>query len=251
MSLYNESSIADEDEPSLGLFSPLTVGEDFWEAGRGDVVAIIGHVGLESGSRVLVIPRGAGQHAVAFAERGMEVTTVGPPGAALELARGRAEELDLEIEFVDEQSVDFEPDSFDLVVNLSSSFDFVQAGEDPAAALGSVQRALSSGGRLVLRMVNMNSDERRVKPRNWTESAGLLVLEELEYSWDIGWVSYRWLIVTPDGRRYEFHLGHQGYDSRALLKTVGEAGFEEVTVHGSLAGDPFESDTPLVIYARK
>jgi SAM-dependent methyltransferase len=241
-----------EDELSLGLFRPLTVGEDFWNAARRDVDEIIEHTGLAAGSNVLIIPRGAGQHAIAFAERGMSVCAVGPDDDLMALASGRAQDLELDVRFAVDQSEVFEADlEFDLVANLSSSFDFVQAGDNPANILTQIQSSLREDGWLVLRMVSMDGDRRRVSPRDWSEKEGVLICEELEYTWDIGWVSYRWLIVTPDGRRYEFHLGHQGYDSEALAGTVGESGFRDVTLFGSLDGEPFAGDTPLIIYARK
>lgn len=240
-----------DDEVSLGLFSPLTVGEDFWEAARHDVDAIIDHTGIEPGSRVLLLPRGAGQYALAFAEREMEVVAVGPEGDAYALATERAEELGLEVDFRVGEPEDFQPDgSFDLVVNLSSSLEFVKP-DDTDDVLSRIQGALAKGGWLVLRMVAMDKDQRRVTPRDWSEKEGLLILEELEYDWDIGWVNYRWLIVAPDGRRYEFHLGHQGYDAQVLLDRVKSSGFQTIEHFGSLDAEEYASDTPLIIFACK
>lgn len=240
------------EELELALFSPLTVDDDFWEGGREDVDAILAQTALEAGASVLMIPRGAGQHALAFAERGLSVCAVGPPDESLELSRARARELGVEVEFVevDDASTFSTDQHFDLVLNLSSSFDFVQGSEGDV--LRTVYGALNDRGWLILRMVSLDSSGRRVSSRDWNETeSGLLVLEELEHDWAIGWVSYRWLIVAADGRRYEFHLGHRGYDAEWVEQAVKDAGFSEVRTCGSLDGEPFASDTPLVIFARK
>ncbi len=240
------------DELDLGLFSPLTVGEDFWEGGRAEAHAIAARTGLASGDSVLVIPRGVGQHAIALAELGLKVTAVGPDDDGLALAAARAESLELDIDFVvSDNPAHYASDaSFDLVLNLSSSFDFVRTEDEGVAPR--IFDLVGEDGWVILRMVSLDSTQRRVKSRDWSETkAGALLLEELEYDWSIGWVSYRWLVVGSDGRRYEFHLGHRGYDAEWIRNELLSTGFSSVELYGSLEGEPFESDTPLVVFARR
>lgn len=239
------------DEELEALFSPLTVSEALWDAADDDVAAIVERTQIQPGSRVLVLPRGTGQHAVAFARAGFEVTAVGPDDDALLLARERAMDEGCAVHFVVADPEEFRPEGgFDLVLNLSSSFDFIQGGTGNGV-LAALRRALEPDGWAVLRMVNLASSQRRVDVRDWREGPqGLLVLEELENDWEKGWVCYRWLVVTRDGERFEFQLGHRGYDAQWLQETLREAGFDVVELVGSLDGEPFTAKTPVVLYAR-
>lgn len=240
------------DDELLRLFSPLTVSDEVWEDARTDVDAIIERTGLTEGSRVLVMPRSVGQHAIAFAQRGMKVTAVGGEDDTYEFATTLAQQEGLEIDFPIAEPDDYVPEgSYDLILNVSSSFNFLQ----PAEGKGILERlngALGPGGTLVMRLITIDESQSRIPARDWKEAGqGHLLLEELEYDWDIGWISHRWMIVTRDGRRYEFHLGHRGYDSNWVAERLNEAGFGEIDKLGSLSGQPFESDTPLVVYATK
>jgi SAM-dependent methyltransferase len=241
------------EEYMFGLFSPLSVDEEFWDEGRADAHALIDHAKLAPGARVLVMPTGAGAHAVGLAEAGMDVTAVGPPGPALDIAIDRARDIGVKVDWAEAKPDEYEPEGdYDLILNLSSSVDFLTADEGGSPAIGRLSPHLTDDGVLVLRLVSLDASQRRVQPKNWRESnRGLLVCEELEYDWEIGWVRYRWLIVNEDGRRYEFHLGHQGYDSQWAIDGLKKSGFETIDLYGSLGGDPFEADTPLVIFARQ
>lgn len=240
----------DLNDELIDMLSPATVSEAIWDAAGTDIEDIMKRTGL-TGGRALVIPRGTGQHAVALANLGFTVTAVGPADEALELARQRAEEDHVEIEFLICDPEAYQPEGhFDLVLNLSSSFNFVH-GVGEGGVLAALQSALKPSGWAVLRMVNLDSSQRRVDVKDWREGPeGMLVLEELEHDWERGWVSYRWLIVTRGGERFEFQLGHRGYDAKWICTTMFDAGFDQVDLVGALDGTPFGPETPVVIYAQ-
>lgn len=238
------------EEELYRVFTPITVSEAVWEAARNDVSAVLERTGLTDG-RALVLPCGVGQYALAFAQAGFEVTAVGQRDTAMEVARQRALEEGVEIDFVVGEPELYEPSGgFDIVLNLSSSLNFVASG-DESGALGQLRQALEPDGWAVLRMVNLDSARRRITVKDWREGPeGMLVLEEVEYDWEAGSVHNRWLVVTRGGERFEFHLGHGGADAQALVGAMREIGFSSVELVGSLDGAPFGPSTPAVLYAR-
>lgn len=105
-----------------------------------------------AGGSVVDLGCGSGQHAVALAERGLEVTAIDYSPAMLELARGHARESNCEIDFVE---ADLDGDlplaaaSFDAALCVS----VLQVLTDADRFLQQVRDSLRPGGRLLVESV--------------------------------------------------------------------------------------------------
>jgi SAM-dependent methyltransferase len=98
--------------------------------------------------RALDLACGEGQNATWLAERGWRVVAVDFSGVALAKARRRAEDVGMDVDFVEADLVEYEPEpaAHDLVVVL-----FLQIPADERRlVLGRAAKALAPGGTLLL-----------------------------------------------------------------------------------------------------
>src|SRR5207248_11769432 len=98
---------------------------------------------------------GPGRHAVALAKRGFDVTGVDVSSFLLEKARKRATEGNVSVEFVLEDMRDFNrADSFDLILNIYTSFGYFKDKRDDLKVLKLVHQNLKESGVFLLEMIS-------------------------------------------------------------------------------------------------
>src|SRR5947209_8077169 len=141
---------------------PWFDSEEFWRdlypymfpverlaAAPDQVAQILALTGISSGD-VLDLCCGPGRHSAAFAEQGFSVTGVDLSPYLLERARPHAGNL----EFVLDDMRDFRrPVSFDLAVNLFTSFGYFEAPGDELNVLRNVQASLRPGGVFLMELI--------------------------------------------------------------------------------------------------
>lgn len=230
------------------LFSPSR-----WTAAVREVDQAIALTGLTAGARVLDMPCGPGRHALAFAHRGMSVTGVDRTGAFLADAQRRAGQEKLSLEWVRADMREFQrPNTFDLVVNLFTSFGYFKGPDDNRRVAERFFDNLRPGGRLLMDLMSKEILARTFRPRDWQEDEqGTLLLEERRLAEDWGWIEVRWIVVGHDTRR-EHRFGHHLYAATELVDLLAGVGFGPISVFGNLDGAPYDQEAErLVILAKK
>jgi SAM-dependent methyltransferase len=106
------------------------------------------------GIRVLDVGAGAGRHARVFAAAG--AWCVGLDLSAVLLRRAR-QTAATPLVRGDMRRLPFRPQSFDLVVNLFTSFGYFAHDDEHAAVIASLARSLVSGGTLVVDFLNADT----------------------------------------------------------------------------------------------
>ena len=181
-------------------------------------------VGSAEGRDVCVLGSGDNLAVFAFAGMGARVTSVDISAEPLEVARKRADELDLSIEFV-------EADVTDLACLEDASFDLVYTGghvavwvSDLRAYYGEAVRILRTGG---LFLINEYHPFRRI----WKDSNGSL---EVGYSYfDNGPHEYSVAedvdAPAPENMvQYEFHWTVSEYLNAVIDRGIDLIRFEEI-----------------------
>ena len=131
---------------------------------RAFVSNLIHHLTIPTDSRVLDVACGKGRHSRYLAKRGYDTT-------GLDLSRQSIEEArkdmvpNLHFEVWDMRKV-YKPDSFNLVVNLFSSFGYFDHEEDDQAAISAMAGDLLPGGTLVMDYMNPECTSKWLKPRD-------------------------------------------------------------------------------------
>lgn len=240
-----------EDDLFWSAVEPVLFDEDRLASAPGEVEAIIGLLGLAPGARVLDLCCGPGRHAVELARRGHQVTGVDRNPVYLERARVAAEAAGVELELVEQDMRRFaRPQGFDAVINMFTSYGYFERDEENLQVAQNIQRSLRPGGVALIESVGKEVVARSFQPRWWSETNGVLLLEERTVC--DGWqrMEARWILVR-DGQRQDLTLRHRIYSGGELLMVLQQAGFAAVSLYGSLHGAPYDQQAErLVAVAR-
>jgi len=196
---------------------------------------------------------GPGRYAVPLALRGFSVTGVDRTSFLLDRARDYAVEKGAAIEWVLEDMRHFiRADSFDLAINMFTSFGYF---DDPAENMGVLRNVHASLKRQGVFMIDVAGKEILARIFESTGSKELqddsLIVQRRRVTDDWSRMENEWLIIR-DGSTRTLRLRHWIYSGRELREMLEAAGFSSVTIHGDLDGSPYNQLAKrLVAVARK
>ncbi len=225
------------------MFTPAA-----WQQATVEVNSILSLASVPPGSKVLDLCCGPGRHSLELARRGFVVTGVDRTKAYIEKAQAMAREEGLKsATFVLEDMRSFrEPEAFDLVLNLFTSFGYFKDQTEDGRAIRNIFDSLRAGGKLILDVLGKEVLAGKFRPHDWTEEDGVLFLEDRVVSDSWSWIETRWIRI--DGaKRTEFTLSHRLYSAAELLGLASQAGFANVRAYGSLQGTPYDTHASRLI----
>lgn len=214
------------------------------ERSEADVESILATLALRPSARVLDVACGAGRHAIAFARRGFEVSAADASQYLLDVASARVREAGLEIELVhvDMRELPF-ADSFDLVVNLHTSFGYFEAETEDQRALAALVRAARPGGYVVVETINRDYQLRVLPARTWSVTPpGALVLERHRFDPLRGRLETRRTLIGADGPPEEQCTSVRLYASEELARMFESEHLSDIRLYAGFADEP-ESET--------
>ena len=139
-------------------------------------------LGLKSGDRVLDLCCGQGRHAVLLAERGIAVTGQDHSAEYLREARAAAQQRGVDLPLVnsDMSAIPFEC-HFDAVINMFTSFGYLESEAQDRHVLAEIGRALKPRGQVLVDLINREWVIANNLPTDWRENDdGTVVLERRE-----------------------------------------------------------------------
>jgi SAM-dependent methyltransferase len=231
---------------------PYMFPADRFAASHEQVEQLLKLTGI-TGRTALDLCCGPGRHAVALAQRGLEVTGVDRSQFLLERARERASEAGVSVEWVMEDMRRFRrPLKFDLACNMFTSFGYFEEEEDNLRVLRNVHESLRDGGAFVMEMLGKERLARVLQSAICTDYPdGAVVLQRPRVRDDWSRVDNEWTILK-DGVYRIFRLDHAIYSGRELKDRLTACGFKQVGLFGDLQGSPYGVDAArLVAVARK
>ncbi|MCP5053159.1 MAG: class I SAM-dependent methyltransferase, partial [bacterium] len=120
------------------------------EAAPHQVERLLGLIYFK-GTHILDLCCGPGRHSVELAKKGFRVTGVDRTPFLMNKAKEKAKTENVDVEWVLEDMREFSrPNSFDLVLNLFSSFGFFETEEDNLEVLKQMHRNLKENGIAVI-----------------------------------------------------------------------------------------------------
>jgi SAM-dependent methyltransferase len=233
------------DDLYLRVYQPLEAPEQV----RSEVDFIVKALDLPAGAKVLDLCCGQGRHSLELARRGFQVVGVDLSEALLYAARKRAESEGLSVTFLhcDMREIDF-ADEFDAVINMFTSFGYLESEAEDEKVLGKVAQALKSGGKFLLDVVNRDRLVRDFQAREWhAADEGWLVLEERTFDHLSGRMETRWVCVARDGVRYERLSSVRLYTASELRTMLERAGLKVTNLFGDYDGSPYSWDSQRLI----
>ncbi|HHX66054.1 MAG TPA: class I SAM-dependent methyltransferase [Chloroflexi bacterium] len=212
--------------------------------------------------RVLDVACGTGQHAIALAREGFEVTATDLSQAMVERARANAAEAGVEVAFSRlgfGELADALDERYNAVICLGNSLPHLLTADEMRYALRDMAAVLRPGGLLVVQNRNfdrvLDTEQRFMPPEAHAQDGD-------------EWVFMRFYDFEPDGLRFnvvrlhrprgegwQVRLGHTRlYPWRyaELRELLDEAGLDLVAAHGNYRGEPFDAaeSGDLVLVAR-
>ncbi len=230
------------------IFNKDLVRLTFLEVGR--LVKLIGD--LKGNCRVLDLCCGIGRHSIQFAKHGFSVTAVDITKLYLDIASKNAQKERLGIRFIHSDMRTFcEPGSFDLVVNLCTSFGYFDDINDDIAVIKNIYKSLVPGGRFVIEILGKEVIASTLKVTEELEFEGYKVLATTR-------ILENWnrlectRLITKDGKQEKIIAYHRLYSATELKTHIESVGFKNQRIYGDFSGRPYDNNAQtLIIIAEK
>jgi ubiquinone/menaquinone biosynthesis C-methylase UbiE len=220
------------------------------ERARSEVDFVIEALGLRPGQHVLDLCSGQGRHAVLLAAAGLEVTALDLSLEYLDIALKAAREADVAFQTVhaDMREIPF-TDRFDAVINMFSSFGYLESEAEDARVLAAIERCLKPGGLVLLDLLNRDWVVTNYIQNEWhADEDGTIYLEHRELDLTTSRNHVTFTALSPDGSRREIGGHHiRLYTLREVIMMLEAAGLRYETVYGGFAGEPFGIGTRRMI----
>jgi len=192
-------------------------------------------------SHALDLACGAGRHARSLSERW---PTVGLDLSAVLLRLAVDEARDAEFVRGDMRVLPFKRASFELVVNLFTSFGYFADDESHLQVVREVARVTSPGGTFVLDFLNTDQLRDTLVPYDETEIGGQIVEQRREISDDGRFVTKR---ICIRGTSREFIERVRLFERDDLCRLMEASGFTVADIFGNYDESPPAPDAPRVI----
>jgi SAM-dependent methyltransferase len=233
-------------------FGPVIFDQQRRDLAPDETDRLIELLELKPGQRICDLCCGVGRHSLELARRGFAVTAVDRTPRYLEQARDAAKSEGLEIEFVHADMRDFcRPESFDVVLNLFTSFGYFEAQRDDRQVVENAYRSLKEGGRFILDLMSKEIIARVFRARDWRPVEAGLLLEDRKIV--DGWARIEncWTLIR-EGRQHQWTFSHRLYSAAELRRLLEDGRFRATCAYGGLDGSPYDEKAErLVVVARK
>jgi SAM-dependent methyltransferase len=233
-------------------WAPVLFHERRWEKTQEEVTNIISLLKISPGSFVLDLCCGPGRHSLELARRGFSVIGVDRTKTYLEKARKQAEIEGLKVEFIQEDMRSFcKPNTFDVAINLFTSFGYFEDIDDDKKVITNVYRSLKNRGVFLIDIMGKEVLARIFRERDWYEVNNIIVLEERKICRNWSWIENRWIMIK-DGKMEEYKISLRLYSAAELTALLNDCGFNAIEVYGDLMGAPYDHTAKrLVLVAHK
>jgi len=220
---------------------------------------IVDHFHIQDGTRITDFGCGPGLYASRLAKAGARITGIDFSENSLNYAREFAIENGLDIDYINENYLEFHTDKrFDLVIMIMCDF-CVLSPEQRKKLLGKFFEILEDGGNVLLDVYSLKGFEMREEistyEKNslnqfWSPNNYYGFLNVFKYP-DEKVVLDKHTIVE-EGRTRTVYNWLQYFSQETLAEEFKEQGFKVESYLSNVAGDPFDPDSSeFAIIARK
>ncbi|MFZ3173191.1 MAG: class I SAM-dependent methyltransferase [Carboxydocellales bacterium] len=131
------------------------LNKDILRKAKKEVEIIKNALALQPEHEILDLCCGIGRHTIPLVKSGFQVIGLDASPRLLQAANRKAQEEGLKVEFIqgDMRELPFQ-DKFNVVLNLWSSFGYLENEEEHLKAMKSITRVLKPGGKLLLDVLN-------------------------------------------------------------------------------------------------
>lgn len=204
---------------------------------------------LKPGMKILDLACGYGRHTIEFARRGYKM--VGQDINPLFLNKGRQEtkKAKVKIDWVesDMRLIPFK-NEFDIVLNLFTSFGYLETDEEHQKVIFEVAKSLKTGGLFFLDIHNREEFIRHYRPKEIKKlSDGSTLIFERTFDFVTGRINERRIWVKKNNQKKEMFLSFRQFTLVELVSMCRQAGLLFKKSYGNYNGEPIGFDTKRCI----
>jgi len=215
---------------------------------------------LGKGVKILDLCCGQGRHLVPLAKMGYRMTGLDLSKKALALLEKelRSKKIKARIIRSDMRKIPFK-NEFDAVINMFTSFGYLENDYENLRVLKAVNKALKPGGKFLIDVINrdwlINGDRlsRNFSSKHWDKRGNLLILEERNYDFKTKRQIVKIWILDKKGKWHKTAYSLRLYSLSEMRNNLNKVGFKIIKVYGStVEKQKFTKNSHrLVILARK
>jgi 2-polyprenyl-3-methyl-5-hydroxy-6-metoxy-1,4-benzoquinol methylase len=216
---------------------------------------IIDILNLPKKSKILDLCGGYGRLAIPLAKKGFEVYIQDLNKDFLEKAKKAAKKHKVKVETIhgDMRKIPYS-NKFDAVINMFTSFGYLENDKEDEKVINAVSKALKPGGKFLLDIINGDWLKRNFKPQMWRKVGNVLVLEnsKLDLKTNRNLVD----IYIVDLKKCKIFSTHQKlrlYTFNELEKILSANGLKVIKKYGNFNKEKFSSKLSkrIIILAKK
>ena len=205
---------------------------------------------LPQKSMILDLCCGQGRHAVALAKHGFNVTGQDLSSDYLRQVEEHAKTENVHLNLINEdmRAIPFNG-VFDAVINIFSSFGYLESHEQDLSVLKAIRTSLKPGGLLLMDLINREWVIRNYDETEWRETLdGNVHLEHRNLDLITSRNHIDFTIIYPDGTR-KVTVGHhiRLYSLTEMIELFRLTGLTIKSYFGSFKGDPYSIDSKRMI----
>ncbi|MHC1746304.1 MAG: class I SAM-dependent methyltransferase [Negativicutes bacterium] len=207
---------------------------------------------LKPNSQILDLYCGYGRHAIELAKRGYQVTGFDVNKDFLDIAKQKAIEAGVHVDFRQSDMRDMQYDQrFDAIINMFVAFGYFSDTEN-SEVIKKIARALKMGGCFLIDLLNRDWMIRNNLNRYWRHPSGEYVLAyKIELQQGIA-IMRRELLNQLTGAKTRAEFVLRAYSLTEMNNILEENGFSIVHSYGGFDGCEYTKDTPrMIILAKK
>lgn len=245
MPWYQEFAGADY----LRIYSPFLPPE----RSARETASISRLLNLAPNSSILDLCCGHGRHTLPLARRGYRMTGLDLNQFFLQRAQEEAETQNIKATWVhsDMRDIPFK-NEFDAVINIFTSFGYLENDDEDMKVLQQVYQALKPGGLFLLETVYQVRVVRTYSPHGIIRyDDGLIVLEERRLNLAESRNEIAITMLYPDGQRKKYRQSIRIYTFTELRRMLQSVGIEVQAYYGDLDGSTLSTDSRMVIVGQK
>lgn len=237
----------------------LDIKDQSWvEDTQRQVDFLIEKLGLIGGERILDLACGFGRHSLELARRGFDVTGVDITPDYIKYASEQSKNENLSAMFIcsDIRDVSFE-NEFDIVLNMADgAIGYLENDEENLKIFAVVSKALRSGGKHFMDIMNRNYAETHFPCKLWDAGEKCLTLSNFEWNSETktliyGQLDYHYGEALPKPEMTEGNPIRL-YSLDEIKKIFSSLGMEVYDSYSDFGGKPSsDNDIQLMVYSQK
>lgn len=209
---------------------------------------------LPKGAKILDLCCGHGRHLLPLAKMGYRMTGLDLSRKALAMLAERARNKKLKVRIIrsDMRKILFK-NEFDAVINMFTSFGYLETDYEDFKVLKAVAKTLKPGGKFLIDIVNRDWVLANFQPKSWKKVGKLLVLEERVYNAKTHRNTVKVQILNKEGGWYKTVHIVRMYSLKEMRKNLSKAGLKIIkTFSNTVSNQKFTRNSRrLIILATK